>query len=499
VALLLEHPDHARHAAQDAALLTRLAEEDSTGLLRLYLASALPRIEQPYRLPLARALASHAGDAGDRQQPLMIWYGIESSVATNPREALAIAAQTPMLQLSRFIARRLTHDLETRPEGVEQLVQLAARLGESERARQRELLEGMAAALSGWRRATPPAGWPAAQAALAASSHADVVRLTRELSVVFGDGRAVDELRAIVKDGQAAVETRRSALRSLIDARAEGLESVLRDLLPNRDFTTECIRGLAVCGGPGAPQLIASRYPSYRLESKEVAISTLVSRPDFAPVLLAAVAEGKIPRDDVAPFQLRQMLTSVDAELAERVRTLWPELQQLAQSKQQRIRDLTAQLTAASISAGRPEHGRVLFAAACAKCHKLFGDGGTTAPELTGAQRTNLAYLLENIVDPSATISKNYQMSVVLLDDGRVLNGVVTTTTDRTITLQTPTEAVVLDRESIEELRETNLSLMPEGQLDRLSREEIRDLIAYLMSPSQVALPASATAGGAQQ
>ena len=207
------------------------------------------------------------------------------------------------------------------------------------------------------------------------------------------------------------------------------------------------------------------------------------------------MADGKIPRGDVAPFQLRQMLTYGHETTSARIRELWPELQQLAESKQQRIRELTGRLTTEAISAGDAAHGRALYNTACAKCHKLFGTGGTTAPELTGAQRTNLAYLLENIVDPSATISKNYKMSVVVLDDGRVLNGVVVSPTERTITLQTPTETLVLDRDAIEDQRETDLSLMPEGQLDRLSAEEIRDLISYLMSPTQVDVP-KAIGGG---
>lgn len=489
VPMLLEHPDHPRHAAEDAALLTELAATDSTGLLRLYLASCLQTIEPQYRLPLARALARRAEDADDPQQPLMIWYGLESSVLTNPAEALAIARETPMLKLARFIARRLTHELNSRSAAVEQLAQLLRELDDSQADRRQELLTGMTEALRGWRRAKPPAGWTETARLLMQSRDAEVVQLARELSVVFGDGRAVDELRKIMADGKADMEVRRSAIRALVEARADGLEPKLRELLGNRDFAIEAIRGLAVVGGGDAPRIIADRYRGLRLEAKEAAIATLVSRPDFAPVLLDAVATSKIPAGEVPPFQLRQMLTYGNDDLSQRIRELWPELQQLAESKRQRIRELTVQLTPDVIAQADLPHGRALFSQVCAKCHKLFGEGGATAPELTGAQRTNLAYLLENIVDPSATISKNFQMSIVLLDDGRVLNGIVLEQTERTINLQTPTDLVVLDRDSIEELRETNLSLMPEGQLDRLSHEEVRDLIGYLMSPTQVALP----------
>ncbi len=489
VRLLLAQPDHAGRSEEDAALLARVAARETSGLVRLYLAALLSRLEPRHRLAVARELARHGEDADDRQQLLLIWYGIEPVVPTDPAGALQIARETPMGKLARFVARRLTHELPSRPGGVEQLVEMIGGLETAPHDRRRELLSGMVEALRGWRRASPPAAWAAVAARLMQSPDEETVRLVRELSVVFGDGRAVEELRTLAADGRADMELRRAAVRSLVEARAEGLEPLLRELLGNRDYASEAIRGLAVVGGPEAARVITDRYSGFRLEAKEEAITALVSRPDFSPLLLDAVAAGKIPSRDVPPFQLRQMLTYGDDALSSRVRRLWPELEQLAESKQQRIRELTAQLTPETLAAADLPRGRLLFNQACAKCHKLFGEGGTTAPELTGAQRANLAYLLENIVDPSATISRNFQMSVVLLDDGRVLNGIVLEQTERTITLQTPTEAVVLDRASIAHLRETNLSLMPEGQLDRLTREEIRDLIGYLMSPTQVALP----------
>src|SRR5690606_29875300 len=124
---------------------------------------------------------------------------------------------------------------------------------------------------------------------------------------------------------------------------------------------------------------------------------------------------------DVVPFQLRQMLTFNNAALSQRIHDLWPEVQQLSVARQDQIRKLTDQLTPDTLAGADRSHGRTLFQTACAKCHRLFGEGGTTAPDLTGAQRSNLHYLLENIVDPSATISENYKMSIVILDDGRVL------------------------------------------------------------------------------
>jgi putative heme-binding domain-containing protein len=133
--------------------------------------------------------------------------------------------------------------------------------------------------------------------------------------------------------------------------------------------------------------------------------------------------------------------------------------------------------------------GRVQFNKLCASCHTLYGHGGAIGPDLTGSGRDNLDYLLENIVDPSATVNADFRMSVIAMNDGRVLNGLVRSPTDRTITLQSQNELVVLARKEIEQIAPSPLSLMPEGQIDPLTPDEVRDLFAYLMNRTQVALP----------
>ena len=135
--------------------------------------------------------------------------------------------------------------------------------------------------------------------------------------------------------------------------------------------------------------------------------------------------------------------------------------------------------------------GRAVFDRVCASCHKLYGYGGEIGPDLTGAGRDNLDYLLENLVDPSASVSADFRMVVVAMNDGRMLNGLMRARTDRTLTLQTQTEALVLDRREIENLQPSSLSLMPDGLLSQLSETETRDLIAYLMNRTQVPLPAT--------
>ncbi|QDU39278.1 Cytochrome c [Maioricimonas rarisocia] len=473
-----------------AARFTNLAQEDSSGLVRHYLASTLSRFAPQQRMPIALALAGRQEDADDPRQALMIWYGIEDGITASPEGARQLLQTAALPALPQYIARRLTHEIETTPELTAVVVDVLAATPEDDTTRVAALLTGMSEALRGWQKAPMPGGWSKLAKRLGTSEDENVRQLSRDLSLVFGDGRTMQELRKLARAGDADPAARQAAIRSLVTARAPELEPMLVKFLQDRDVAAEAIRGLAVVGGADTPKLIVSNYGRFRDAAREEAITALVSRPAFAPVLLDAVASGRIPAEAVPTFQVRQMLTFGDAGLTARIEELFPDITRRSQKALSRISQLREMLTDTTLAAGDRSHGRKLFQDQCAKCHRLFGTGGTTAPDLTGAQRTNLNYLLENIVDPSATVSKNYRMSVVLLEDGRVLNGVVTNETDRTITLQTPQEAMVLPLETIEERRQTDLSLMPEGQLDRLGDDDVRDLFSYLMSPSQVALPA---------
>jgi putative heme-binding domain-containing protein len=153
------------------------------------------------------------------------------------------------------------------------------------------------------------------------------------------------------------------------------------------------------------------------------------------------------------------------------------------------IVQLRGEMTPAVLAKADKGNGRALFNLACASCHRLYGQGGEVGPDLTGAGRDNLDYLLDNIVNPGGVVSADYRMSVVELKDGRVLNAVITARTDRTLTLQTMTEKLTVERGDVAKLDESALSLMPEGLLESLTPEQRRDLLAYLMHPTQVALP----------
>ncbi len=121
------------------------------------------------------------------------------------------------------------------------------------------------------------------------------------------------------------------------------------------------------------------------------------------------------------------------------------------------------ELTEATLAKAKLEQGAELFKKSCATCHKLYGEGKTIGPDLTGSNRGSLDYLLMNIVDPSSVVPKQFTTSVIALDSGRVITGVVIGQTENAVTVQTDKEQLTIAKEEIEQMKNSGKSLMPDG------------------------------------
>ncbi|MEO6809038.1 MAG: PVC-type heme-binding CxxCH protein [Isosphaeraceae bacterium] len=472
------------------------ADKETSGLVLLSAASALQRLTKADRWPLAEAIAGHSEFKGDPVLPLMIWYGVEPAVPEAPAKAVDLARLSLVPLVSRNIARRLTSDLAQTPDPVNQLADLVAQTDSNDL--RHALLAGMADALRGVRKARAPASWSTVRDGLSSSPDETVRRLVRELSVVFGDGRALEELFGIVRANDADLNARREAIRVLVEARAPEVVPLLNGLLPERDLAADAIRGLAAFDNPETPQTLLAQYRDFPDDAKGATIVALSARPASAKVLLDAVAKGTIDRALVPAFEVRQILGFPDPALQRLASSIWPDLKTLPAETRERIATFKSKLDPETLAKADLVNGRRLFTKSCITCHTLFGEGAKIGPDLTGSQRSNLDYLLENIVDPAATVGTDYSLSTIVLADGRILNGIVSDQSGPTLAIQTPTERLVVTRTDVEEIRKSKLSLMPDGLLNTLPEADVRDLISYLMSPRQVPLPADTTGARAQ-
>ncbi len=450
----------------------------------------LARASMLQRFPIAdrwQLLAQiHVGK--DRNLDLLCWYGIEPAVADNPDAAISALKGNlrPSFVLPRLVSRRIAEMIQEHPPGVESLLALAGELD----VLCPEILAGIDDGLRGWRRAPKPTNWDEVSAKLLKSDNAEIKTLATKLGVLFGDGRALSEVRKLVDDESIDAASRISALKTLVTDKGDDLLPLLKRLSGDRLLAEVAIRGLAGYGDADTPVLLIGHYPRLRPEAQAAAIDTLVSRPEYAIALLAAVEAKRIEPREISAFHARQIRSFESAELNARLAKVWGEVRASAADKQKLMAEWKVKL-APAVAGANLSAGRALFTKTCANCHVLYGEGKSAGPDLTGGNRRNLDYLLENLLDPSGLVAADFRMSVFQLADGQTISGVIVEQTDKTVTIQTQQERQTIPKSDIDRSKPSNLSLMPDGLLTPLSHEQVRDLVGYLMNSQQVPLPAA--------
>jgi putative membrane-bound dehydrogenase-like protein len=467
--------------------LVKLSEGEKSPLVRLALASAAPQLSWVKSLDLLKRLVKHPEDATDHNLPLMYWYALEPHVDSDPPRAFEVALASPSLQLASFLSRVLASagtedDLEFCLSGMGK-----RKDAETEKA----ILGGMLQGLAGRSRVKMPTSWPVWFAELSASKDAIVRSHAQALAIKFGDKNAFDILRKTLSDDKIAVTQRQQALTALVEAHDAGLPPVLLDLLKSPTLRAEAIRALAGYDAAETPARILDVYPSLTAAEKRDAIATLSARAGYARALMAAVKAKKVPPTDISADIVRQLGNLNDKDVSKTLGEMWGQVRTTPAERKATIARYKTMLTASG-PAPDPMLGRAIFQKTCAQCHLLFGVGGKVGPDITGSNRANLDYLLENIFDPSAVIPKEYAVSILTLQSGRVITGIVREETAVALTVVTATETLTVSKKDIESRQASETSMMPEDQWKPWTIVEFRALVAYLQGQKQV--PTLATA-----
>jgi putative heme-binding domain-containing protein len=457
--------------------LTQLAAGGNSPLVRLSLASALQRLSPTDRWPIAEALAARREDADDPNLPLMLWYGVEPLIEDDLPRYVQLAASAAIPQVRINIARRVVSSSQA-DRGLQLLT---TELADRQRsASHGDLITGMLAGLEGRRQVTMPAGWREAAVMLDRHSDVDIREQAARLALVFNDPQAVESLMLMAGKPSENAALRNRVIDALVARRIDGLGTKLLNLLPDPAVRGSVLRGLAAYQPAGAAAEIIRRYQAWSSADKQIAVSTLASRAAWADELLTAIAAGKIPAADLTAFDARQIAALENEAVFKRLTEIWGEVRQSPNDRAKQIAKLKSWLTAEMISQGDLARGAELFKQQCAKCHTFFGEGGKIGPDITGAQRTNIDYLLENIVDPSASVSKDYQMQIFQTIDGQVITGLIEMETENAVTIQTVDQRITVPVDEIEKRKLSPVSIMPNEMLSKLTDAEIRDLLAYL-------------------
>jgi len=482
---LLEDASHSSPAAAESfsrfvqSELPRLASSETSALVRVTLASLLQKLPLARRPALAQALLTHDEDADDQNLPLMLWYGLEPTAALPEFVELTAAARIPRAQ--RLCARRLAEDIDIAPQRVDALLSAIAELDSL--ASRQAVLDGLADGFAGRRKVARPKSWTEAEARLARGANEPLKSRIRDLSALFGDGRALDEIKQVALNKDADLARRRAALQSLVEARADGLRPVCEQLLPIRDLSATAAGGLALFDDPAVADRLLAEWPRLYGHERPPVLNALLSRPAWSAKLLEAMVAGKVRRTDLGVAQARQIRAFNNEALSQRLAEVWGTLQETDEAtRQAALRRWRQQLTPDVLKASNPVEGRKLYATSCGACHKLYGEGGTLGPDLTGSGRQSLDYLLENILFPNAVVPAEFRQVTLALKDGRSLSGVIRSRSAQAVVLDMVGQTATLSGGDIEGEQTSALSLMPEGLLDPLTETQAADLIAYLMN-----------------
>jgi putative heme-binding domain-containing protein len=295
-------------------------------------------------------------------------------------------------------------------------------------------------------------------------------------------------------DTTAKPQARLQAMEALRAAAHPPLAEVAFKVVESADSPAElrlaAIRALASTADASVPGRLLAGYAMLDAQARREVVATLAARPAWAVELLGAVEKNQLKTTEVPAETVRQLHTVGDDKLKERITKAWGAIRATPADRLRKIE----QVRKAASAPGPVDlaHGRHLYQKVCAQCHTLYGVGGKVGPELTGSNRASLDYLLENILDPSAVIPKEYAATVVELKNGRFLTGMIRDENDNTLTVVGANETLTLSKADIEDRKASDMSMMPDNLVANLDNRQIRDLLAYLRHPSQTPILATA-------
>lgn len=463
-------------------IFARMARDDRSAVVRLYLASALQRIDPSQRWPIASALMTHAEDASDQNLPKLTWLGIEPLVSANPTVALDHASASRIPMLTRFIARRAVDGdaVDAVVSALEKSVlaeRPASSIGQGTTS---DILQGMKDALESRYDVAAPLRWAAVYDRL--QRNPTLSRLAADINRQFSDASATATNLQVVGSATSGNDERRRALQTLTLQRRLQLAAVLPTLLEERALRLDAIRSIAAFDDDALGTLLISRYPTFNDAEKSEAILTLASRPRYARLLTDALAGDVIPKRAVPPHIARQLRRLAGTRFAD----VWGPVDENAAEDRaySRYRGL---LNDTAMRSANAENGQAVFQRTCGPCHTMYGEGGNIGPDLTGSNRANLEYLLANVLNPNGDVPDAYKMVVVTTRDGRTFSGNVVAETDQQVTLRVVgRENAVVRKSDIQSRETTAVSMMPTGLFDSLADREVIDLVFYLRTAVKV-------------
>ncbi len=458
------------------AIVERAVAEDNAEV-RSQMAGSARRLPADQALALVTAVLQHGEDIDDPYIPLLCWWVLEINLDRERDAVIALFEEDDFRSqpiVVKHILSRLMRGLALKGKNhdLQQCARLLERTDDQEQVDQ--LLSGFEQAFAGRRMVGLPENL--------ARALVDSGRSSLELRVRLGDSVAIGEAIALLGSHEATLDERTAVARTLGEVKAvDSLEPLLNVALTAHDSRLQraALTAVSVFDDPAIAQRVLGHFAEFPVDVRPAFFDVMFSRIEWTTQLLGAIAEGSITPADIpndVAAQLRTHSDSSIASLAQQTLGAGKALEPAdVRQAVERLREILAEGT------GNPYAGEATFTAQCAACHKLFFKGGQVGPDLTPYQRGNLDTLLTSVISPSAEIREGFEYIKLATTDGRILTGFVTDQDTQIITLRVKAgEDVRIERDDVDAIAPVGRSLMPDGLLDGLSDQQIRDFFAYL-------------------
>jgi len=258
---------------------------------------------------------------------------------------------------------------------------------------------------------------------------------------------------------------------------ATALSSLLKPQNP-AELQLAAVRSLANQENPKVADLLMAGWDGYTPQVRREVLEALLARSDRVSGLLDAIEGKKILAGQLEPSRLTQLLQYPNSNIRQRAEKLLAG--QTNPQRQNVLKDYRHALTL------KPDlaRGKIVFKKVCATCHRLENEGIEVGPDLLSALRNKTPEtLLTDILDPSREVDPRYLNYQIITKAGRVFTGMIASETASSVTLRRAekVEDTIL-RNQIDEIQATGKSLMPEGLEMQLTKQDLADVIAYLLS-----------------
>ena len=507
-----------------AQVLIDVAESEPYVQVRSQLASTAKRLETQYALPILGALLQRDEDTTDPHLPLLVWWALEAHCGTALAESAhlgvplaTINPTSPRQQVLRWLEEKtlwetpvarstLTTRLMRRfaMEGIEwrsrgalgrpadapltacaKLIQLAPHADAKA-----QLMAGFLEAFQGQEIGSLPSELKAAvQSYQQSLANSDLV-----LGLKLGSDDALKKALQAVASSSTDLPIRLSLVETFGEVNTPSAVPVLLKLTSGSESSALKLAALNTLMSYPDEKIgttICQRYQTSLPNEhgiREMAHRVLASRAVWAKQFLKEIDEYRIDAETVALDIVQQLRQHGDSEIEKLVTKHWGRIRATSAEKQAEMARIRASIRASE--SADLARGQTLFEKQCGTCHTLFDTGGQTGPNLTGYERSNVSFLTLAIADPSAAIRKEFIQYQIATTDGRVLNGLLEDQTPTTVSIRGANNQVtLLSRDDIDKLKAVEASLMPDNLTTKLSDDELRDLLAYLMGRTPPVLP----------